>query len=134
MENAINTQARIFFFWGKQSLSCSHPPFHIYVHSNRTNLKKYKNHMKNWIRESRWNTSTQDKHRINLTVRQIEVNRQEQRVRDTVFRNGGRIISLTMSNTESWARANPLTKKLKASNLKHVFNASQSGVTLMLSM
>lgn len=68
------------------------------------------------------------KHLRNTRVQQIKVHRQEQRVRETVFRNGGQIISYTMSNTESWAWVNPPTKKLKASSLKHAFNASESGV------
>lgn len=50
------------------------------------------------------------------------------------FRNGGRIISYTMSNTESWAWANPPTKRLKASSLKHVFNASQPGPSAALTI
>lgn len=56
----------------------------------------------------------------NIPVQQIQVNRRGQRVRERVFRNGGRIISYAMSNTESWARANPPTKQLQAMSLKHV--------------
>lgn len=41
-----------------------------------------------------------------------------------------RIISYTMSNTESWARANPPTKRLKATSPKEFFNVSRSGRTL----
>lgn len=58
--------------------------------------------------------------RRNTAAEQTEVNWWEQRARETVFRNGGRIISYTMSNTESWAWANPPTKRHKASSLKHI--------------
>lgn len=74
------------------------------------------------------------KHRRNALVQQINVNRQEQRARKRVFRNGGRIISYTMSNTESWAWANPPTKKLRASSLKQEFNATEWGLSLGLSI
>lgn len=68
----------------------------------------------------------------NALVQQIKVNRREQRTR--VFRNGGRIISYTMSNTESWAWANPPTKKLRARSLKPEFSATESGPSLGVSI
>lgn len=112
------------FFGGKQSLSFSHPPttqnsYHLHTQKLTKLIKKYTT----WLIRQIWVCTRKETIRRqwrNTPVQHFKVNRQEQRVRETVFRNGGQIISYTMSNTESWAWANPPTKKLKASSLKLV--------------
>lgn len=119
----------LFFFWeGNKAFTIPIPLFmknssHLHtLETHQTHLKIHNLDKKprgGFVREN----EISDNSRRNTWAEQIKANKEREKL---FWEMAGKIISYTMSNTESWAWANPATKKLRAASQTR-FNASQSG-------